>query len=178
MRTGGDFEKRITPNCVHFPTAVSATDFQKSRIDDLVVSPRIIQFPQTPVQGDQVTIKSTIRECSNLEQPVWFFRMGLKKLRKSRRQQTPFSTNDEILQATLELKIITSLQEKNSHHCQGAMLTHTARAHLHNILIQRVAVVTENSHELNSPPEQEPATALKETEMSLGKGSSCGMTFI
>ena len=97
---------------------------------------------------------------------------------KSHRQQTPCSTNDENLQATLELKILTGLQKENTHHCQGEMLTHTTRAHLHNILIQCVSVVTENSHELNSPPGQEPATALKETEMSLGKGSSCGMTFI
>jgi len=43
------------------------------------------------------------------------------------------------------------------------MLTHAARAHLHNILIQRVAVVIENSHRLNSLPGQEPATVLKET---------------
>ena len=84
-------------------------------------------------------------------------------MRKGRRQQTPFSTNDENLQAALELKILTSLQEKNTHHRQGAMLTHAARAHLHNILIQRVAVVIENSHKLNSPPGQEPATVLKET---------------
>ena len=82
---------------------------------------------------------------------------------KSHRQQTPCSTNDENLQATLELKIFTSLQEKNSHHRQGAMLTHTASAHLHNILIQRVVVVTENLHRLNSSPGQEPATGLKET---------------
>ena len=59
--------------------------------------------------------------------------------------------------------MLTSFQEKNTHHCQGEMLTHTTRAHLHNILIQRVAVVTENSHELNSRPGQEPATVLNET---------------
>ena len=84
-------------------------------------------------------------------------------MRKSRRQQTPFSTNDENLQATPELKILTSLQKQDMHHCQGEMLTHAARAYLHNILIQRVAVVIENSHKLNSPHGQEPAAVLKET---------------
>ena len=82
---------------------------------------------------------------------------------KSHRQQTPCSTNNENLQATLELKILTNLQEKNTHHCQRAILTHTARTHLHNILIQRVSVVIENSHKLNSPHGQEPAAVLKET---------------
>ena len=46
------------------------------------VNPRILQFPQAPVQGDQRTIKSTTRECSNLEQPVWFFRVGFEEVAK------------------------------------------------------------------------------------------------
>ena len=179
MRRGGDFEKRITPNCVHFPTAVSATDSQKKHDRRPRANHRILQFPQAPVQGDQRTIKSTTRECSNLVQPVWFFRMGFEEVAK--RSPTANAVFNQRWEFT-----------SNS----GTKNTHKFARKEHAPLSRGDA----DSHDTSSLAQYldtmccscdwkfawtEFATWARTShgfkgnfERTLGKGSSCGMTFI